>query len=146
MVSTFVLIFWYNFIWAYNKNKLYNISDCWSRDMLNFDFFLWKGLVLASASHFVYDFSRKIFLVLYSIDGPNFIFWLPLLLEILDNICIIIICCPVCDVINFEINLSFPIKPFFLCNLKVRTKSYISQEWNELLTWNKKRFSSLLTL
>ena len=23
---------------SYNKNKLYKISDCWSRDMLNIDF------------------------------------------------------------------------------------------------------------
>ena len=37
-----------------------------SRDMFNFDF-LEMGLGLASSSHFLYGFSRKIFLVLYSI-------------------------------------------------------------------------------
>ena len=42
----------------------------------------------------------------------NFIAWLPLLFEILDNIWIVIICCPVCDAINFEINHNFLIKPF----------------------------------
>ena len=53
------------------------------------------------------------FLMLYSIDWPNFIVWLPLLLEILGNICIAIVCFPGCDVINFEISLIFLIKPFF---------------------------------
>ena len=37
----------------------------------------------------------------YFIKRPKL---LPLLLEILDNMCIIIICCPVCDVIKFEIS------------------------------------------
>ena len=39
--------------------------------------------------------------------------WWSLLLEILGNICIVIVYCPVFDVVNFEINLSFLIKPFF---------------------------------
>ena len=34
-------------------------------------------------------------------------------LEILGKICIEIVCCPICNVINFEINLSFLIKPLF---------------------------------
>ena len=38
------------------------------------------------------------------------VFSLPLLLEILGNICIVIICCQVCDAINFESNQSFLIK------------------------------------
>ena len=38
--------------------------------------------------------------------------WLPLLHEILDNMCIVIICFPVCDIMNFEINPSFLILPF----------------------------------
>ena len=33
---------------------------------------------------------------------PNFMVWLPLLLEILGNISVVIICFPVYDVINFE--------------------------------------------
>ena len=47
---------------------------------------------IASPAHFVYDFSTKVFLMLYSINSPNFIAWLPLLLEILDNMCIAIVC------------------------------------------------------
>ena len=87
-------IFWQTSIWTYNKDKLYNILVCQSRDMLNFDF-LWKVLGLASP-HFEYDFLRKIFLMLYSINWPNFIASLSLLLEILGNICTVIISCPVC--------------------------------------------------
>ena len=35
---------------------------------------------------------------------------------------IVIICCPVCDVINFEINLSFVIKLPFYINKKSQDK------------------------
>ena len=48
------------------------LSDCWSRDMLNFDF-------LVSPPYFGHDFSRKIFLILYIINAPSFIIWLPFL-------------------------------------------------------------------
>ena len=80
--------------------------------MLNFDS-LWEGLGLASLPNFECDFSRKIFLMLYSINWPNLIDSLPLILEILGNMCIVIICCPAYDVINFEINHSLLIQPFF---------------------------------
>ena len=59
--------------------------------MLNFDC-LDKGLGIVSAAHFVYDFSTKMFLMLYSINWPNFIAWLLLLLEILGNMCIANVC------------------------------------------------------
>ena len=39
--------------------------------MLNFDF-LEKGMELVSLPYFVYDFSRKMFLMLYSSNRPNF--------------------------------------------------------------------------
>ena len=52
----------------------------------------------------------------------SFIVCLPLLLVILGNMCILTICCLVCDVINFEINLSFFIKPFSYMIKKVGTK------------------------
>ena len=52
---------------AYNKNKLNKTLEYWSRDTLNFDF-LEKGLGIVSTPHFVYDFSRKIFLMLYFIN------------------------------------------------------------------------------
>ena len=50
--------------------------------MLNFDFSE-KGLGLASPPRFVYDFSKKMFLMLHSINWRDFIVWLPLLVEIL---------------------------------------------------------------
>ena len=59
--------------------------------MLNFDFSN-KVLGIVSPANFVYDFSTKKFLILYSINWPNFIAWLALLLEILDNIPIEIVC------------------------------------------------------
>ena len=43
--------------------------------------------------------------------------------EILGNICIAIVCKSGCDVMNFEDNLIFLIKPFFLHDQKVATKA-----------------------
>ena len=59
-----------------------------------------KGLELASLPHFLHEFSRNTFLTLYYINWPNFIFWFPLLLEILVNMCIEVICCLVYDVLS----------------------------------------------
>ena len=58
--------------------------------MRNFDF-LDKSLGIVSFPHFVYDFSTKMLLMLYSINWPTFIS-LPLLLEILGNMYIAIVC------------------------------------------------------
>ena len=55
--------------------------------MLNSDF-LDKGLGIVSPAYFANDFSTKMFLMLYSINWPNLIAWLPSLLEI----CIAIVC------------------------------------------------------
>ena len=59
--------------------------------MLNFDV-LEKDLELVSPPQFVYVFSRKFFLKLYSINWPNLSAWLPIFLEILVNLCIAIVC------------------------------------------------------
>ena len=72
-----------------------------------------KGLELVSLPYFLQNFWRKIFLLLYSINWPNFIVWLPLLCEILGNTCIAIVCKPGRDVMNFEVTLILRIKPFF---------------------------------
>ena len=76
-----------------------------------------SGRKIASLPHFLHDFWGKMFLLLYSIKWPNFIVWFLLLLEMLGNMCIVIH-----EVINFEINLTFLIKPFFLHDKKVKTK------------------------
>ena len=71
---------------------------------------------------------KEIFLTLYFISWPNFIVWLSLLLEILINMFIEIICL-FCDVISFEINHNFPIKPFFYITKKLRQKcKYLKNE------------------
>ena len=82
--------------------------------MINFDY-LEKSLGIVSPAYFVYDFLRKMFPLLYSINWPNFIVWLPLLLEILDNICVLQLFVNqlIYHVINIEINPIFLIKSFF---------------------------------
>ena len=53
---------------------------------------------------------------------------LPLHLEILGNMCIVIVCFPGCEVINFEVNLIFLIKLLFLHDQNVKRKIQISRE------------------
>ena len=92
MVSSLISQYFDSLKLAYNKNKLFKTLHYWSRDMLNIDILdKDKGLGIVSPAHFVYDFSPKMFL-LHSINRPNFIVWLPLLLEILGNMCIAIVC------------------------------------------------------
>ena len=72
---------------AYYKNKLFKTLRYWSRDKLNLD----KGLGKVSPAHVVYDFSTKMFLMLYCINWANFIAWLPLRHEILGSMSIHIV-------------------------------------------------------
>ena len=51
-----------------------------------------KALELVSLPHLLHDFWRQIFLLLYYFIWPNFNVWLPLLREILGNMCIAILC------------------------------------------------------
>ena len=105
--------------------------------------FFRKGLGLAPPPHFVFNYSRKLFLMLYSINWANFSVRWPLHLEILGNISMVFVfamtlslwylylrwrylygICICDDVINFDINLrSFLIQPFSYIAKKVRTKS-----------------------
>ena len=55
-------------------------------------------------------------------NWPNLVVWLLLLLELFGNMCILIIRLPVCDVMNFEINLSFLTKPFSYKTKNVKAK------------------------
>ena len=84
-------------------------------------------IIVASPPHFVYDFSKKIYLVLYSNNQSSFIVLFHLLLEILHNTCIVIICWPICDVKNFEISLL--IKSFFHKILKFVLKILKALSW-----------------
>ena len=70
-----------------------------------------------------HNFSRKILAILYSFNWPNLIIWLTLLLDILGNICIVIISCKVYEVINFKI------KQFFYITKKSGQKcKYVTNE------------------
>ena len=91
-----------------------------------FWFFI-KGLGTSFSTIFVYGSSRKIFVMSYFINWPSFIVWLLLLIVILGTMCIVIICCPVCDVINFKINHSFLVKPFFYITKKSEQTVNISE-------------------
>ena len=101
-----------------------------------------KGLELITLPHFLYDFWRKIFLSLHSINWSNFSVWLLLTFAILGNISIAIVCWSGCDIINFEINFIFPIKPFFVCDQNVETKIQRTWERKQFLRRNKNYFSS----
>ena len=111
--------------------------------MLIFDF-LDKGLGIVSPVYFEYDFSIKMFFV-YFINWPNFIAWLPLLLEILGYMCIAIVCYPGCDIIDFEINLIFLIEPFkWLSCRRAEKNSVVSQTFKmELLEKIVKMFKEI---
>ena len=124
----------------YNNNKLYKILEYLSRYMLNFGFSE-KVLRLVSPPHFAHDFSSKMFVMLLSINWPDFIVLSSLLFEILGNMCIKIASYPDCDVIKFEINLIFLIKPFRSMTKKTRQKlKYLE---NEKRIWGKIIFKEL---
>ena len=76
-------------------------------------FFLKKkrGLALVSLLHFLHDFSRKILHILFFQLAKFYYLVAFTSKEILGNICTVIICCPVCDTINFETNHSSLIMP-----------------------------------
>ena len=122
---------------AYIKNKFHKTLDYWYRDILNFGL-IGKGLAIVSPPHFVHDFSRKMFLELYFINWPNFIVWLPLLLEILGIMCIAIVCFSGFDVLNFEVKLIFLIKPWPKIQYKnlntLRTKRTFKEKWKAFPT------------
>ena len=86
--------------------------------MLNFDF-IEKGLGIFFLPHFVYNFSGKMFLILYSINLPNsmsdFFYFLRYWAK-----CIVTVCFPGYDIINLEIYLIFLIKLFFYMNERLR--------------------------
>ena len=110
--------------------------------MLNFEFSE-KGLRLVSPPHFVYDFSRKIFLMFYVTNWPNFIVWLTIIFKIIRNMCIVIVCEPGCDVINLKLTSSFQLICFPLWP-KSQNKNLNILRMKELFKWNKKYFPSFL--
>ena len=95
--------------------------------MVNFDF-LKKGLGIVSPPHFMCDFSRKTLLKLYSINLTKFYCLIAFTSWDIGQYmyCNCLLCC---DVVNFEINLIFLIKPFSYMNKKSREKfKYLENE------------------
>ena len=131
MVRTSFNLLWQSSPWTYNKNTLYENSDCWSRDTLNFHFLKKESETSISTTFFAWFF-KQLFLVLYSINWPDFIVWLLLLFDITCNMFIVIVCYPVCDITNFEIYLNFITKPF----------SYTTKKSEQILKYlkNEKSF------
>ena len=75
-------------------------------------FFKWKGLELVFLPHFLHDFWRKMFLLLYLLTDQVS---LPICLYGVRHCdyCTVIVCQQGFDTINFEINLIFLVKPYF---------------------------------
>ena len=88
--------------------------------MLSF-YILGKGLKIVSPSYFECDFFKKREGFSCYVLLTDQIF-LPLLLEILGNMCVATVYEPGCDVKNFEIKLILPIKLFLLHNQKFKKK------------------------
>ena len=61
-----------------------------------------------------------------SVNWLNFFVWLSLLLEISGNMCIWVVCYPVCDIMNFQNYLSFLVKPFPYITKNAFTKKHWS--------------------
>ena len=99
---------------AYNKNKPYKTSACWSKKFLNFGF-LEKGLGIVFLSNLCTIFQEKYL-------SCNFIAWLPLRLEILVNMCSAIFRWTGCDFMNFENNFIFLIRSLLYTTKKYRQK------------------------
>ena len=100
------------------------------------------GLELVSLPHFLHYFWTKIFVLLYSVNRPNFIACLSLLRGIYWAICVLkLFINQVATSYIFEINRNFLIKPFFVHDQKVKTENEIFLERKEISRWNKNHFS-----
>ena len=110
------------------NSKIYDVTN-WKTNNCN----SWFPCLI-----FCMIFKEKYFscyVLLTNFNYSNFIVWLLFFHEILGHICIIIICFSVCDVINFEIKLSYQV--FFLYDQKsmnkylniFRTKRVFEMRW-----------------
>ena len=125
MVSTLVsLCFGSSRLGHTVKTNCIKLNTVESRDMLDFWFFKKEFGTRLSTTFCGWLYKKKICYILYwSNYWSNFIVWLLLLLEISGNICLVFVYYPVCDVVNFEINLSFFVKLFSYITKKTKQKS-----------------------
>ena len=112
---------------VFNKNKLYETLDYWSRNFLNFEF-LEKLLVEVFTPHFfLHEFWRKIFFFLY------FINWL---IYFINSNCLVaftswdtvkyVYCNYLLTWLWRHITFIFLIKLFFLCDQKFKINIFVS--------------------
>ena len=100
-----------------------------------------KGFGTSLSTTFCRNFWRKIFLIYILLSEQ--ISLSGYLLEISSNMWIVIVYYPVCDIINFEIYLSFLIKPvYYMAKNSEQKLKYLQNK--EFLRWNKKHLSSFL--
>ena len=91
-VTTWLTNLWINilklFIFCFSCLPSWGLSKVMEIKLQTICFYLIKTFL------FLYFFISKtsLFLLLYSLTWPNFNFWLPLLREILGNVCIVIVC------------------------------------------------------
>ena len=117
MVSTLTLIYFGRPRPGHTTKTSYVTFQIFDPEITEFRFFIKGSGTSFSTTFCVWFFKENIS------HGPNFIVWLPFLLEILSNMCIWTICCPVCDAIKFEIYHSSLIKLFFYTTKKSGQKS-----------------------
>ena len=114
------------FLWRQDFQNLLKLAD---------DHLVLPHMKLVSLPIFLYDFSRKMFLKLYSINWPNFIVWLPLLLQILGNMFIVNIIYQLMTSLMAFLSSHFPTWPKMLGQKNVNiltTKRAFSIKWKAL--------------
>ena len=135
-------MFWQISTWTYNKNKTFHTVDSEICPSL---IFLKVYIYIYFLCKFLYQclcmIKRNICCMLYSIYWPSFIFWLPSLVEIFGNICIVIICCPACDVINCKINRLKLVSAIFIKNFIFHQMIVLQKLWKMFLISSEKLFS-----
>ena len=103
------------------QNSFQGVEYCWILGCQALWYWIGKKRIIYPP-HFVNDLSRKIFLMIYFGNRPNFIVRLPLFLYFLGSICIPILSFLGFDVIISEVNLIFLIKLFSHKTKKSRQK------------------------
>ena len=88
-------------------------------------------------------FKKNIFRVMHSVNWPNVMVWLTLLLEIWGNMCIVTACCLVCDVTNFEIILCFLYGAIFPHDQKSKYKNLNILRTKRTLKMKSKGFCTI---
>ena len=116
----------------FNSPQIGKTLDYWYSDKFNFNF-IEKNLGLVSSAHFVYDFSRKLFLMLFYCFTKFYRLNIITSWDIGEYV-IAIVCFSGFNVISFEINLIFLMK-LFLCMTKTSRQKFKYLENKKKLLW-----------